>query len=181
MRGIVELHRGHVTAQSRGVGTGTELRISFPPCPDAAAAVTTAVAPAGARPFRILVIEDNGDAAELLCDLLRSEGHCVEAADSGTDAAQIAVRFHPDVVLCDLGLPGKDGFEVAAELRRTRETAQVHLIALSGYGSKEDKRRSRQAGFDLHITKPADAITLLGLLSNLAERSEIGAERRRPE
>jgi PAS domain S-box-containing protein len=174
VRGIVELHGGHVTAVSDGVGTGTELRISLPPSPDATAAVTTEVAPTASRPFRILVVEDNADAAELLCDLLRSKGHCVEAADSGTDAAQIAVRFHPDVVLCDLGLPGKDGYEVAAELRRTRETAQVHLIALSGYGSKEDKRRSRQAGFDLHVTKPVNAGALLALLGELerADRAE---------
>jgi PAS domain S-box-containing protein len=173
VRGLVELHGGQVTAQSRGIGLGTELRISLPPSPEITAAIAIPAAAATTRSFRILVVEDNSDAAELLCDLLRSKGHDVTAADSGTDAAQIAARFRPDVVLCDLGLPGKDGFEVAAELRRTPETERVHLIALSGYGSTEDKRRSAQAGFDLHMTKPVNAVALLTVLGELAKPTAI--------
>ena len=168
MRGLVELHDGHVTAQSRGVGLGTELRISLPPGTADAATAAGAPSSTGAEGFRIFVVEDNPDASEMLCGLLRSKGHCVESADSGSDAAQLAARFRPDVVLCDLGLPGKDGFEVAAELRRARETERVHLIALSGYGSDDDKRRSKQAGFDLHMTKPVNATALLTLLGELA-------------
>ena len=168
VRGLVELHGGKVTAASRGIGLGTELRISLPQSPETAAAIATPASTSTARAFRILVVEDNSDAAELLCALLRSKGHDVESADSGTDAAQVAVRFRPDVVLCDLGLPGKSGFEVAAELRRAPETERAHLIALSGYGSTEDKRRSEQAGFDLHLTKPVNAGALLALLGELS-------------
>src|SRR5690606_9811959 len=87
---------------------------------------------------------------------------------SGSDAARVALRFRPDVVLCDLGLPGKDCFEVAAELRCLAETATVAIIALSGYGTVDDKRRTRQAGFDVHLNKPNDARTLLALLDQLA-------------
>ncbi len=169
VRGLVELHGGRVTAESGGIGLGTELRISLPPSPETATATAAPAAAKTTHPFRILVVEDNSDAAELLCELLRSKGHNVETVDSGTDAAQIAARFRPDVVLCDLGLPGKDGFEVAAELRRAPETEHAHLIALSGYGSTEDKRRSEQAGFDMHLTKPVSSGALLALLGELSK------------
>ena len=168
VRGIVELHGGHVTARSRGAGEGTEVVISLPPSPVTSHVTVTPVPAAGARSFRILIVEDNTDAAELLSTLLRSKGHCVETVASGSDAGRTATRFLPEVVLCDLGLPGKDGFEVAAELRNTPQTESVHLIAVSGYGSSDDKRRCVQAGFDRHLTKPVNAVALLALLGELA-------------
>jgi CheY-like chemotaxis protein len=105
---------------------------------------------------RILVVEDNPDAAATLRDFLELSGHEVALASSGSDGVQAARRFHPEVVLCDLGLPGMNGFEVAAALRRDPVTASARLIAITGYGGDEDRRRSARAGFDLHLTKPVD-------------------------
>ncbi|MBS1118759.1 MAG: chemotaxis protein methyltransferase CheR [Deltaproteobacteria bacterium] len=165
-RGLVELHGGRVTADSAGVGTGTEVSISLPACSDVVeVARPPAIATTGPS-LRILVIEDNADAAEMLSELLLSAGHCVEVDRSGIDAARVAARFRPNVILCDLGLPGKTGFEVAAELRLARETEHVRLIALSGYGSDEDRHRTREAGFDLHLVKPVVPETLLTLLAD---------------
>ena len=105
---------------------------------------------------RILVVEDNADAAATMRDLLELAGHEVELALTGSDGVAAARQFHPEVVLCDLGLPGMDGYEVAAELRRDPATASARLIAVTGYGRDEDRRRSKEAGFDLHLTKPVD-------------------------
>ncbi|HVT60057.1 MAG TPA: response regulator [Thermoanaerobaculia bacterium] len=124
----------------------------------------------------MLVVEDNADAAMTLRDFLELLGYQVELAYSGIDGVQAAHAFHPQVVLCDLGLPGMDGFEVAATLRRDPETAAAQLIAVTGYGRDEDRRRSREAGFDLHLTKPVDPSLLRRVL---AERSGAVERRRR--
>ena len=97
---------------------------------------------------RILIVEDNPDAAAMMRDFLELAGHEVELASTGNDGVQAARQFHPEVVLCDLGLPGMNGFEVAAQLRRDPETAAAKLIAITGYGREEDRRRSRRVGGD---------------------------------
>jgi signal transduction histidine kinase/CheY-like chemotaxis protein len=178
VKGLVELHGGEVRAASEGLGHGSEFTLLLPvgvapaaqrPLP--AALPETAALPTGydghdedAEPRRILVVEDNPDVAATMRDFLELSGHEVELASSGTDGVQAARAFHPEVVLCDLGLPGMDGFAVAAELRRDPETASAQLIAVTGYGRDEDRRRSKEAGFDLHLTKPVDPAKLRQLL-----------------
>jgi CheY-like chemotaxis protein len=109
---------------------------------------------------RVLVVEDNLDVAESLRDLLELFGCAVEVAYSGPAGVETARRFRPHVVLCDIGLPGMDGYQVAVLLRQDAETAPARLLAISGYGQEEDLLRSRAAGFDEHLTKPVDIAVL---------------------
>jgi CheY-like chemotaxis protein len=165
VKGLVELHHGEVRADSAGVGSGTEFTIRLPlaPAPRATEKVPApAAAPAG--PLRVLIVEDNRDTAETLGDLLELSGHTVEVAHTGISGVAAAQQFQPHVVLCDLGLPGMDGYQVAAELRSNPTTANARLIALSGYGLEEDLRRSVEAGFNLHLTKPVEFVELERLL-----------------
>jgi len=152
---LVELHGGEVTATSDGPGLGSEFTLLLPLDLETSGTVERA---AGAR--RILVVEDNPDAAATLRDFLELSGHEVELAFTGSGGVAAARQFHPEVVLCDIGLPGMDGFEVAAELRRDPQTASAQLIAVTGYGRDEDRRLSKAAGFDLHLTKPVDPAQL---------------------
>jgi signal transduction histidine kinase len=175
VKGVIEHHGGEVQASSDGEpGHGTELRLLLPldPAPaPSAAPEAVAVEAAGGRTKaarearRVLVVEDHLDTSETLRDLLELSGFEVEIAGSGTDGVAAARQFHPDVVLCDLGLPGMDGYEVASTLRRDPATAAARLIALTGYGGEEDRRRSLEAGFDVHLTKPVDPGLLRRLLS----------------
>jgi two-component system CheB/CheR fusion protein len=119
-----------------------------------------------AKPLRILIVEDNRDAARTLGLLMRRYGHEVTLAHSGTSAVEAAKQWGPDVVLCDLGLPEMDGFEVASVLRQDPVLATKRLIAISGYGDDEDIRRSQAAGYDLHLIKPVDPAELQRLLVN---------------
>lgn len=167
VKGLVEMHGGEVAVHSEGQGRGAEFSFRLPLISAAAAAepeeeLPFAVAAAGAR--RILVVEDNPDAAATMRDFLELSGHHVELAASGTDGVEAARQFHPEVVLCDLGLPGMTGFEVAAELRRDPATRSAKLIAVTGYGREEDRKRSKEAGFDIHLTKPVDPAQLKALL-----------------
>jgi signal transduction histidine kinase/ActR/RegA family two-component response regulator len=177
VKGLVEMHGGEARATSAGLGQGTELTLLLPldrsasqtaPAPDRSDASILVDTPNAHR--RILVVEDNVDAAATLRDFLELSGHEVETANSGTDGVQAAREFHPEVVLCDLGLPGMDGYQVAAALRRDPETASAKLIAVTGYGREEDRRKSKEAGFDLHLTKPVDPVQLRILLQNEGTR-----------
>jgi len=113
---------------------------------------------------RILIIEDHRDSAESLGRLLGLLGHEVRVAYSGPDGVRAACEWLPELVLCDIDLPGLDGYDVARELRRNPATAGIRLVAVTAYGSDEDRRRSRQAGFDRHYTKPLEVATLPRLL-----------------
>ena len=124
--------------------------------------------PAGQKPLRVLVIEDNRDAAETLGDLLGLFGHEVELAHTGPAGVEAAQRFRPDVVLCDIGLPGMDGYAVARQLRRDPETAALRLVALTGYGRDSDRRQAEEAGFDLYLIKPVGPAELKTLLEGWA-------------
>jgi PAS domain S-box-containing protein len=165
VKGLVELHGGDVRATSRGPGWGAELSVRLPIA--AAPAVAREVAnPASAPlgPSRILIVEDNLDAAESLRDLLELCDCTVEAVYTGPTGLEAARQFRPEVVLCDLGLPGMDGYQVAAALRRDPDMAGARLIAISGYGQEEDQRRAREAGFELHLIKPVDFAELRRVL-----------------
>ncbi len=115
--------------------------------------------------MRLLLIEDNRDSAESLKTLLELYGHKVAVAYTGPEGLEAACHHKPDAVLCDLGLPGMSGFDVAGALRREPATASARLIAVSGHGSESDRQRCREAGFDLHLTKPVDPDTLQELLT----------------
>jgi len=177
-RQLVELHGGTVTAASEGAGRGSELVVRLPAAagaapgaavspeaapgkveaaaPGAIASREAAPAPAAAASRRVLVVDDNADAAASLAELLRLDGHEVREATDGHEALVEADRFRPEVVLLDLGLPGLDGWEVAAALRRRPSGDRALLVAISGYGRSEDRARSLAAGIDLHLVKPVE-------------------------
>jgi len=119
--------------------------------------------------LRVLIIEDNLDAAQTLSDLLEIFGHQAELAYSGSAGVALARRRRPDVVLCDIGLPEMDGYAVARELRADPSTAPIHLVALTGYGRDTDRDRAAEAGFDLHLVKPVGPELLQSLLAGIAE------------
>ncbi|MFL6232300.1 MAG: MEDS domain-containing protein [Thermoanaerobaculia bacterium] len=173
VKGLIDLHGGEVKAASAGPGKGAELAILLPlssaTAQEAAPEETHPDAAAHAATRKILVIEDNPDAAATLRDFLELSGHEVELAASGTDGVQAARQLHPEVVLCDLGLPGMTGYEVATALRKDPETRSAKLIAVTGYGRDEDRRRSKEAGFDLHLTKPVDPNQLKAVLQENGE------------
>jgi len=121
------------------------------------------------RSLRVLVIEDNSDAAETLRDLLRLFGHEAEVALSGPAGLEAAGSLQPDVVLCDIGLPGMDGYAVAGSLRSEPATRAARLVALTGYGRESDRQRTREAGFDLHLVKPLEPLELKRLLEEWAK------------
>jgi CheY-like chemotaxis protein len=157
VKGLVQLHGGEARVASAGRGRGAEFSVLLPACPEPPA--VTGLPSAASRPrkrLRILVVEDNRDSAETLRMLLQMFGHDVTVAHNGTEGVQAAKRLHPEVVLCDIGLPGLDGYGVVGELRRDPETAGARVIAVTGYGAEEDRRRSQEAGFDMHLTKPLD-------------------------
>jgi signal transduction histidine kinase/ActR/RegA family two-component response regulator len=172
VRRLVELHGGRVEARSPGVGQGSEFIVRLPALPTAAPA-SRAAPPAshdGARPLGVLVVEDNEDAAEGLAMVLRLWGHDVHVAYDAAAALEAAERHTPDVVLSDLGLPGMSGYELAQRLRQRPGFGRAVLIALSGYGRDEDKRRAVEAGFDHHLVKPPDLDALARLLGRAAAR-----------
>ena len=119
----------------------------------------------GIRPCRMLVVDDNRDGADLMAVLLRLQGHEVEVAHDGYCALEIAARFEPEVVLLDIGLPGLNGYDVAKQLRQMNHQRPQCLIAMTGYGSDEDRQRTEEAGFDHHIVKPIEPAELNKLLA----------------
>jgi len=165
VRRLTELHGGRVTVASAGLGQGVRFRVELPLSrPEAAAAAP----PVGARPrlesHAVLIIEDNADTRDVLRLMLEVEGATVETAGDGEGGLRAAVRLRPDIVLCDIGLPDIDGFEVARRLRARGELPGARLIALTGYGQEEDMRQARKAGFEAHLTKPVNLEQLLALL-----------------
>lgn len=164
-KGLAVLQGGTIEAHSAGLGAGSELRVRLP------IATTRAPAPGGRKDAvsarRILVVEDNPDASQSLRDLLDLLGHDVEVAMTGPSAlASLSVR-PVDLVLCDLGLPGMSGFDVARAIRSDPRMAGTRVVALTGYGNADDRRRSREAGFDAHLVKPATLEKLTEVLSGL--------------
>jgi CheY-like chemotaxis protein len=154
-RSIAELHGGTLAASSEGPGKGSEfvlrLPVSAKPAGAAGARDDAAGKLAGSR---ILVVDDNVDAADSLGIMLSYAGHELRVAYSGRDALTAAEEFNPDIVILDLGMPGMDGYAVARALRANPRFHATRLIALSGYGQLEDRRRTAEAGFDEHLVKP---------------------------
>jgi CheY-like chemotaxis protein len=167
VRGLVELHGGRIEAASAGPGKGAVFTIHLPTESEPAALTQPPCDPPCRRgkPLRILVVEDNRDAATSLSLLLEAAGHEVKVAHTGPEGVRLGEAWQPDTVLCDIGLPGMDGYGVARALRSNPATARARLLALTGYGAEEDRERSRQAGFNGHLVKPVDPVELQQILS----------------
>jgi two-component system CheB/CheR fusion protein len=166
---LVELHGGEVEAHSAGIGCGSVFTVRLPLAQDAVSTHSKkppagAPVPIGARSRRVLVVDDNQDAASTLEEIIALWGHDVRAVFDGTAALHLFQTYQPDVVVLDLGMPGMDGYQVARELRQDAERMGVSLIALSGYGQEADRALSREAGFIAHLTKPVDVDELQQLL-----------------
>ena len=173
-REIIQLHGGRITARSEGPGAGSVFCICLPrsPAPPQAPAApefAAKVDPATAR-RRVLVVDDNVDAAEALAALLRFDGHSVETLHDGSLVLDHVRHFQPQVVLLDLGLPGRDGFELARELRGSPQSRDLVIVALTGYGQDEDRRKTRACGFDQHFVKPIEFERLSEFIDSLAVR-----------
>jgi CheY-like chemotaxis protein len=130
------------------------------------------MAPTGIAPKvrRVVIVEDNHAAADSMQLLLAHSGYEVRVAYTGPDGVHVAEEWQPDYVLCDIGLPGLDGYSVAQALRLHPATSRAHLVAITAYGSEEARRRGREAGFERHFTKPVDPDELLGLLATAEEQ-----------
>ncbi len=165
VKGLVQLHSGTVEAFSEGHNKGAEFRIGLPL---AVAGEATAVADGPdvtvTLPLRVLLIEDNVDAAESASLLLRHEGHEVETAFDAETGLLAAGRFAPDVILCDIGLPGMDGYQIIRKIREDAALSGIYVVALTGYGREADRNQALASGFDLHLTKPIDWPTLTATL-----------------
>jgi signal transduction histidine kinase len=190
VKGMVEMHQGDVQVESPGPEKGTIFTIRLPlmdegvlgagcrvleekpgPAPDAAQGSPPPPLVRGGgvaqHPARLLLIEDNPDTAETMRELLDLAGYPVDLARSGPEGLAYARQFQPELVICDIGLPGMDGYQVARTLRQEPATARVHLIALSGYAQEEDLQRSREAGFNWHLKKPIEFSELVRVLQRL--------------
>src|SRR6185369_13692177 len=156
---LIEMHGGSVEAHSEGVGKGSEFVVRLPalaPTATPSVAKETAVTDHSQARRRILVVDDNLDSAESMAMMLKLSGHDVATAHDGLEAVKLAREFQPDVALLDLGMPKLDGYEAARSIREQSWGQRMMLVALTGWGQAEDKRRSHEAGFDAHLVKPVD-------------------------
>jgi PAS domain S-box-containing protein len=165
---LVELHGGTVTAHSEGRGTGSAFVVRLPVVPTAPALPVPAASNDALQPSRtrrVLVVDDDHDSADCLALLLQDAGHTVDVARDGQAALERAEAFAPDVILLDIGLPRLDGYEVCRRLRAQPWGRHIHVVALTGWGQEEDRRRTREAGFDRHLVKPVDPAALMASLA----------------
>jgi CheY-like chemotaxis protein len=169
VRSLVELHGGQVQAHSAGIGRGTEVTVRLPRAVTADVAVTPNQVPAAAASGRrkIMVVDDNEDAAELLCTLLETMGNTTCVAHDPLDALAKVEAFKPDLAVLDIGLPVMDGYELARRLRHIPSIPGLRLIALTGYGQPSDRERAVSAGFDEHLVKPVAVDKLQHLITKL--------------
>jgi len=175
VRNLIARHGGSISASSEGAGRGSEFVVRLPKAasalpvePVSPSAVVHAEEPAAG--LRILVVDDNEDAAEMLYEALGAKGHQVRVAYDGPSAVRVAEAFTPDVAFLDIGLPVMDGYELAGRLRQLPGLATLRLVALTGYGQDSDRQKSREAGFDHHLVKPIDFEAMETILSSAADR-----------
>lgn len=167
---LAEMHGGTVSAESEGLGKGSEFtlrlplaRQSWPKAPKSSASATPI-----RDDSRILIVDDNLDSAEALARLLALLGNDVQLAHDGPTALVLASSFQPKFVLLDIGLPGMDGYEVAAKLREEPSCKSAVLIAVSGFGQTKDRMKSQEAGIDVHLVKPVDLDALLSVMDRMS-------------
>lgn len=175
---ITEKLGGTVSAFSAGLDQGSKFMVRLPASQGENLGLVDVLASpksdiARSRALRVLVVDDNRDAAELIKQLLESEGHTVKTANDGKTGLGLAQQFQPDLALLDIGMPGMDGFQLAQALRQIPPLKSIHLVALTGWGSQEDRERTRCAGFDEHLTKPIDFRTLVNLISSIRPHQSI--------
>jgi signal transduction histidine kinase/ActR/RegA family two-component response regulator len=177
-RRLVEMHEGLIDIRSPGPGKGTEVEIRLPvtTSPDANAVAAEQRFTAARRNLRVLIVEDNVDAAEMLELAVSQLGHVTRLAHDGASAITSVTQFGPDVILLDIGLPVMNGYTVARTLRERPEFSHVHIAAVTGWGQEEDRRKAREAGFDSHFTKPLAPAALEGLLATIAQRMWSGPD-----
>ena len=163
---LTELHGGDIVARSDGPGAGSEFTVRLPILPESdVEEVVPPPVPAAARPARrILVVDDNRDSADSLTTILGIMGNEVRTAYDGVEAVEAAAAFRPALAFLDIGLPRLNGYDVARRIRQLPDGANVILVALTGWGQEDDRRRSREAGFDRHLVKPVDPEELERLL-----------------
>jgi two-component system CheB/CheR fusion protein len=172
---LVELHGGTVVAKSEGLEKGSEFIVRLPILPDESAGESSMKPSAGAaaqisRALRVLVVDDNHAAADMLGTLFRLKGMPAQLAHDGEQAVRVAEEFLPDVVLLDLGLPKLNGYDACRRMREQPGGQKIIIIALTGWGRDEDRQRTSEAGFDYHLVKPVRPLALLNLISELAEK-----------
>lgn len=170
VKALVDKHGGHVTASSAGLGHGSEFTVTLPV---SEAVLTTASAATDhtrpiSEPLRVLIVDDNKDAAEMLVTLLQLSGHDVQAVHDGEAAVRAAAALQPDVILLDIGLPKLNGYEAAKQIRAQQGNRKMVIVALTGWGQDADRRRSADSGFDAHWVKPVDDQKLDRFLADLA-------------
>jgi CheY-like chemotaxis protein len=183
VRRLMDLHGGSVSASSAGSDRGSTFTLRLPAIATGAVAAPTkqATAHAGARNVRVLVVDDNIDAADSLAVMLQLDGYDTRVEYSGEDALRTAEAFDPEVVVCDIGLPQMDGHEIARRLRADPRRAGTLLVAVTGWGSEEDKQRTQRAGFDFHLVKPVGLDSVQEILGRLeAGRESRGGRGQRP-
>ena len=164
-RQLVTLHGGAIRAESAGLGHGSEFVVTLPLAASGPQAVEIPEAAAARSTRRVLVVDDNRDAAESLRLVLELDGHEVEAVHGAREALRAVEDFRPEVVLLDIGLPDLDGYQVARRIRARPDGGSVRLFALTGWAQEEDKRKAFEAGFDEHLTKPVDSSRLRALIA----------------
>ncbi|HEX6723592.1 MAG TPA: ATP-binding protein [Burkholderiaceae bacterium] len=172
VKALMVLHRGAVEVSSAGLGRGSVFTLRLPALDESMAAVPASAATThSSRARRVLVVDDNQDAADSMAGLLELNGHHVAVAYDGPASVEAACADEYDLVLLDIGLPGLDGYQVARRIRElcAQTTRRTKIVALTGWGQSEDRRRSRESGFDDHLVKPIDPQALIGLLARLDE------------
>jgi CheY-like chemotaxis protein len=168
---LVEMHNGRIALRGAPDGQGTEVEVRLaavtPPLGHSAAVASAPVATGEARAFRVLVADDNEDSARTLAMVLDVMGHQTRMANDGIQAVSQAQEFEPDLVLLDIGMPGLNGYEACRQIRQQAWATTVTIIAVTGWGHDEDRRRSKAAGFDLHLVKPLDPLVVERLMREL--------------
>jgi signal transduction histidine kinase/CheY-like chemotaxis protein len=170
-RRLVEMHDAQIEIRSPGIGQGTDVEIRLPISTQPAAAVAAAAVrpPAAGRRLRVLIVEDNVDAAEMMELVVSQSGHITRVAHDGASAVEAATAFLPDVIFLDIGLPVMNGYAVARSVRALPQCRHVHIAAVTGWGQEEDRRKAQEAGCDSHLTKPLSPATLDELLARISE------------
>ena len=171
---LARLHGGEIKAHSEGRGCGSEFIINLPLAEQPSqASASPELCRFGQPTGRIVLVEDNSDARNLLEALLNDDGYQVQSATTGQEGLQLILESPPDIAIIDIGLPEMDGLAVARRIRAVPELQSVYLVALTGYGRPEDRRSALDAGFNVHLTKPVDLTRLERLLEERPERIEV--------
>lgn len=174
VKALVEKHGGRVSVASAGPGQGSEFTVTLPASDDVltTASVSSASSMPVSEPLRVLIVDDNKDAAEMLRTMLQLSGHAVDAVHDGEAAVETAATMKPDVILLDIGLPKLNGYEAAKQIRAQQGNRKMVIVALTGWGQDADRRRSADCGFDAHWVKPVDDQKLDRFLADLAVSAE---------